>query len=1172
MSLYRRLCSKESAIFSGPAKVAVLSRGSNNYRYYSTIVDQRKPVLNGLLVEPETLQHIKEYRSAKEWHIFRARFEKPLLEAFEKFQQEADQQKLEDKKLKRRQRRDATLEYRRRHHLATLNQQAEWRDAFIKRPWDSGTQAMKDTLDWAALRNPFYGQIDSLDQDLSKFCKPETLLPLESWIFFNRTHWKDIPFLSNVFTPYSNHISFPVAESMPHHPDLFFGKDIDLEEDDDDSSATIKDNHEPGDELLEKQHVDLNAKTAKAVLDSIHLARSTTPRQTGWLAHEDLGHEEAEPPAPPQAIFRDLDLNVAAQASSSPQGPNSEADAALSSDGEWYVDTPAPRPDTRGVPQHARSPLGTDPHQFFDELKQEPLESGEYSSGPDETFFDKNRSDSEEVAQGQTYAEPNSDSDKARSLVQELVNNSDSEAPTATKVVQIVQTTLPEYLDNSPPSPDLIREQFRDIVDHVFETLSDLAKKPEGLRGDILYLQQQLQARYSNGDLSDLYRRQWSHLLLRKIQEEVEQELKLAPASSQLTTSKSQYVTSLLENKLVRYGLISPEESSFYQRASLVLLDSDEEPPQELEDETGLGHDSGDIDSRHEDFGEPILAQPTESSSEELSAISGAASGSEQLELTQSDLPAGSPFVDLGALNPEITASDEESPMDGDDDYRVNEAAEDLYDRLQIAHHLRKLDIIDTDPTQNIDPAENFPAFPRQYFNTLAAYNLIPHASLEQHLHIPSIPPLDFEKIKNGTAPVDQWLDASESEPEPEPVTPLDNSQLQLLYAQAKLLQQQIPSDEQLEKFFKVTSPDYVSNILKGAKRVGIADKHLDFLKLYAFSKLPAKEDIARIRAFLENHDEVTNFIVSVMQYQQARIGGSPDSDESTQNSRSVKANQKSKQYLDLVQMASSPEERELLTAIAEELPAPEPDLFDFDSTHDKLEVSESESDTEENEDLVTSTQTTKFYVEYALRLKQLLDEQMREQLVQFGLLGGEISDMELLSLDPPAVGKDVDPCVEIIHSSHIQSMTNYSSLEHAQRKVVFKIKIPYLEFPAEVEERLAQIVGPRYDRETGIFKFVADVHKNKHQNTIYGIRTIKKIFESAYEACPYYIPLSDLHRDPVETVADCPVPVKCLAMPTPPEIKEKPWIKEKRLKPPLPHFLFRTFPFGWSSKQHAQQ
>jgi hypothetical protein len=55
---------------------------------------------------------------------------------------------------------------------------------------------MRDTLDWAALRNPFYGQLDSLDQDLSKFVKPETLLPLESWIFFNRTHWKDIPFLS----------------------------------------------------------------------------------------------------------------------------------------------------------------------------------------------------------------------------------------------------------------------------------------------------------------------------------------------------------------------------------------------------------------------------------------------------------------------------------------------------------------------------------------------------------------------------------------------------------------------------------------------------------------------------------------------------------------------------------------------------------------------------------------------------------------------------------------------------------------------------------------------------------------------------------------------------------------------------------------------------------------
>lgn len=135
MSLYRRLCSKECAIFS--PKVAVLSRTNhNNYRCgYSTIADQRKPALNGLLVEPKTLQQIKEYRSAKEWHIFKARFEKPLLEAFEKFQQEAEQQKISDKKQKRKDRRDATLEFRKRHHLASLKQQAEWRDTFIKRPW-----------------------------------------------------------------------------------------------------------------------------------------------------------------------------------------------------------------------------------------------------------------------------------------------------------------------------------------------------------------------------------------------------------------------------------------------------------------------------------------------------------------------------------------------------------------------------------------------------------------------------------------------------------------------------------------------------------------------------------------------------------------------------------------------------------------------------------------------------------------------------------------------------------------------------------------------------------------------------------------------------------------------------------------------------------------------------
>jgi hypothetical protein len=133
--MYRRLCSKESASFI-TSRTCVATRGHSYRRSYSTTIpDQRKPALNGLLVEPQTVQQIKEYRSSKEWQIFKARFEKPLLEAYERFLLEAEQNRISEKKQKRKDRRDATLEYRKRYHLATVQAQAEWRESFIKRPW-----------------------------------------------------------------------------------------------------------------------------------------------------------------------------------------------------------------------------------------------------------------------------------------------------------------------------------------------------------------------------------------------------------------------------------------------------------------------------------------------------------------------------------------------------------------------------------------------------------------------------------------------------------------------------------------------------------------------------------------------------------------------------------------------------------------------------------------------------------------------------------------------------------------------------------------------------------------------------------------------------------------------------------------------------------------------------
>jgi hypothetical protein len=123
-----------------------------------------------------------------------------------------------------------------------------------------------------------------------------------------------------------------------------------------------------------------------------------------------------------------------------------------------------------------------------------------------------------------------------------------------------------------------------------------------------------------------------------------------------------------------------------------------------------------------------------------------------------------------------------------------------------------------------------------------------------------------------------------------------------------------------------------------------------------------------------------------------------------------------------------------------------------------------------------------------------------------------------------------------------------------------------YLNFPPEVMERFAEIVGRRYDPTTGVFRYISKAQHNKHQNTIHGIRQIRKLFEASFEASSLYLPVEETTRLPEETVAECPVQLKVYEMYEDPYVRPKPWLPEaKRLKPREPYFVFRPFPFGWT-------
>jgi len=373
-----------------------------------------------------------------------------------------------------------------------------------------------------------------------------------------------------------------------------------------------------------------------------------------------------------------------------------------------------------------------------------------------------------------------------------------------------------------------------------------------------------------------------------------------------------------------------------------------------------------------------------------------------------------------------------------------------------------------------------------------------------------------------------------------------------------------MPQEGEVKRWRKSISPDHIDLILQGARRAGIS-----------------KQDFQTLKTFLQDQRDESNELLEKFRHIvtpefRNKLKSIIELEESTEK-RNV-----FKKYLAdgtpvLTETKTKSHVKELKSPFDfdenSEFPDSDPDLEDLNDEYDlaesPMEDEEdggfSEDDEEIQMDDAESQQTSNYFIDYAFRIKKLLDYQMREQLMEFGLIGG--IDERYRFYDPPELGKDLDPCVEIIHVSHIQSLTKYDRLEHVQRKVVFKIKMAYLNFPAEVLERFKEIVGKRYNPDTGVFKFVSQAHHNKHQNTIHGIRQIRKLFEASFDACPYYLPINETSTLPEETVADCPVTPKVYEMYETPYIRAKPWLPETMvLKPRNPYYVFRVFPFGWSN------
>lgn len=370
--------------------------------------------------------------------------------------------------------------------------------------------------------------------------------------------------------------------------------------------------------------------------------------------------------------------------------------------------------------------------------------------------------------------------------------------------------------------------------------------------------------------------------------------------------------------------------------------------------------------------------------------------------------------------------------------------------------------------------------------------------------------------------------------------------------------------DRGTEKKWKDSvNPDHLSLILRGAERAGLSISDFNFIKEFLqYRRKVSNQQLDKFKDLLSNG------------FREKLLGG-VDAKEYTENSvisynLDGTTTTKSKEEYKMEAAGLSPssstksnskKDKDFGINNNNENNENDKEVFidsDYFSANESPieEALEEDHDSSEDEDLNSVN-----YTEYAIKIKEALDYQMREQLMEYGIL---CADTSYMLADPPILGTDLDPCVEIIHVSHIQSLTRYERLEHVQRKVVFKINMTYLNFPPEVMDRFQSIVGGRYNPETGIFKYVSKAHHNKHQNTIHGMKQIQKLFEASFEALPSYLPIDEYHN-PEDTVGDCNTNLKVYEMYEEPYIRPKPWLEEpKKLKSRDPYFVFRPFPFGW--------
>lgn len=419
----------------------------------------------------------------------------------------------------------------------------------------------------------------------------------------------------------------------------------------------------------------------------------------------------------------------------------------------------------------------------------------------------------------------------------------------------------------------------------------------------------------------------------------------------------------------------------------------------------------------------------------------------------------------------------------------------------------------------------------------------------------------DRDEIKNspGMKLMEELTQPKEEELEEDEILMLDplltDQQKHEIYSSIQLLAN-LPTEKQVRDWKKGVSPAQMGLILKGAIRAGISKPDLNFLKDFLNHRRKiSNEQLHRFRDII-----CTDLRKNLMEELEMKPADKSQIKREGMDKLIDNTLEKDFEAFDTDCGMMTGADSGIDYDLRDDYELEESDLVDSD-------LEERNEDDEEGS-TETSFRTANYLIDYAFKIKKVLDYQMREQLMEFGLLDSVNPDHdEYFNIDPPKLGVDIDPCVEIVHVSHIQSLTKYDSLQHTQRKVIIKVKIPYLNFPPEVLERFIQIVGSRYDPETGIFKYVSKAQHNKHQNTIHGLRQIKKLFDASFEALPSYLPLNEI-ENPEDSVRDCPVNLTIREMYEEPYISAKPWQKESKvLKPRDPYFVFRVFPFGWNTK-----